>query len=60
MSFHKDFHQYGTKSTTPQQLRRMIVDLDGDIQDAFRRIVDIENTINKILDKKSEFWTDED
>ena len=60
MSFHKDeFHQY-PQLTPYKSLLRMIKDLDGDIQDAFRRIVDIENTINKILDKKSEFWTDED
>ena len=52
MSFHQDeFHQNETKTLTwhmndmnkkIHELLKMIQDLDGDIQDAFRRIADVE------------------
>jgi len=60
MSFHQaEFHQRGLRDKD-KQLLNMIKALDRDIQDAFGRIKQLEIDMGKVLDRKSEFWSDED
>ena len=51
MSFHHDsFHQ------TNAQIKELLVDMGN----AFERIYKLEKQIEKILDRDSEFWTEEE
>ena len=58
MSFHQDsFHQ---QRGLRDKVRRLDERINGIEHDAFERIFQLEKQIEKILDKKSEYWVEED